>query len=70
MGLVMGSAMRRSGKPYGLLLMVVGFCYAAIFVLGVLGLWAVAAQFQLVFLVLLPLWALLTGIALLRQRAS
>ncbi|NEX23561.1 hypothetical protein G3480_25330 [Thiorhodococcus mannitoliphagus] len=67
--LVMGSAMRRSGKPYGLLLMLVGFCYAAVFVLGVLGVWSVVAQFQLVFLVLLPLWSLLTGIALLRQRA-
>ena len=68
--LVMGSAMRRSGMPYGRLLMVVGICYAAIFVLGVLGLWTVAEQFQLVFLLLLPLWALLTGISLLRQRAS
>ncbi len=69
-GLVMGSAMRRAGRPYGLLLMAVGVCYASIFVLGVLGIWAVAQQFQLVFLILLPLWALLTGISLLRQRAS
>lgn len=69
-GLVMGSTMWRAGKPYGRLLMVVGFCYGAVFVLGVLGLWSVTQQFQLVFLILLPLWSLLTGIALLRQRTN
>jgi len=69
-GLVMGRAMRASGMPYGRLLMVVGVCYAAVFIIGILNFWAVAELFQMVFLILLPLWALLTGIALLRQRTS
>ncbi len=68
-GMVMGRAMRASGMPYGRLLMVVGACYAAVFIIGILNFWAVAELFQMVFLVLLPLWALLTGMALLRQGA-
>jgi len=69
-GLVMGKAMSASGMPYGRLLMVVGALYASVFVVGVLQLWAVAEVIQTAFLVLLPLWALLTGIALLRQPAN
>ncbi len=69
-GLVMGKAMRASGMPYGRLLMVVGALYASVFVVGVLQLWAVAELIQTLFLILLPLWALLTGIALLRQPAN
>ncbi len=68
--LVMGKAMRASGMPYGRLLMANGACYAAAFVAGVLRWWAVVELIQMVFLILLPLWALLWGIALLRQRAT
>ncbi|TPG76410.1 hypothetical protein EAH78_18820 [Pseudomonas arsenicoxydans] len=67
-GLTIGSAMRASQMPYGRLLMAVGVCYAGGFVAGVLGLSQLAEVIQMVFIVLLPLWALLTGVALLRQR--
>ncbi len=67
-GLVMGRAMRTSGLPYGRLLMVNGACYAAVFLAGALQLWAVTELIQMVFLILLPLWALLMGLALLRRR--
>ena len=69
-GLVMGKAMRASGMPYGRLLMVVGALYASVFVVGVLNLWAVAELIQFVFLILLPMWAVLTGVSLLRQPAN
>ncbi|MDB6145611.1 MAG: hypothetical protein JWP80_4655 [Pseudomonas sp.] len=68
-GLIIGSAMRASGMPYGRLLMAVGVCYASGFVAGVLGLSQLGEVIQMVFIVLLPLWAFLTGVALLRQRA-
>jgi hypothetical protein len=68
--LVMGRAMRVSGMPYGRLLMAVGVCYASGFVAGVLGLTELGELIEMVFIVMLPLWALLSGIALLRQRGD
>lgn len=67
-GIVMGRAMNASGLPYGRLLMVVGVLYASVFVAGVLGILPLVELIQAVFLVLLPLWAILTGVHLLRQR--
>ncbi|MBK5356571.1 hypothetical protein JFU37_29410 [Pseudomonas sp. TH41] len=67
-GLVIGKAMRASGMAYGRLLMVVGACYISAFFTGVLGLEEMEGIIQAVFFILLPLWALLTGIALSRQR--
>lgn len=66
-GWLVGSALHRSGRPYGRLLMAVGLCYAGAFVAGVLGLTAVFEVVQSGFIVLLPLWSLLTGIHLLRS---
>ncbi|WP_339675570.1 hypothetical protein [uncultured Zhongshania sp.] len=66
-GVVVGRAIHRSGMPFGRLLMFVGLCYATAFVTSVLGLTVVFELVQLIFILLLPLWALLTGIHLLRN---
>jgi heme exporter protein D len=53
---------------YGRLLMVAGAAYVGVFITGVLGLVELAALVQLIAIFLLPLWAILSGIHMLRQR--
>lgn len=65
--LLMGATMHRAGMPYGRLLMANGVCYASAFVGTVLGFPQVLELAQAIFIILLPLWMLLTGVALLRQ---
>ncbi|MDT4860474.1 hypothetical protein FQZ97_950410 [compost metagenome] len=69
-GLVVGYAMRASGMAYGRLLMAAGAAYAGVFIAGVLGLAELATLVQLIAIFLLPLWALLSGIHMLRQRGE
>jgi hypothetical protein len=67
-GLVVGYAMRTCEMAYGRLLMVAGAAYVGVFITGVLGLVELAALVQLIAIFLLPLWAILSGIHMLRQR--
>jgi len=68
--LVMGRAIRAGGMPYGGLLMAVGVCYASVFVAYIVGLRQLGELIEIAFVILLPLWSLLIGSALLRQRAE
>jgi hypothetical protein len=68
--IVMGRAMRASGLPFGRLLVTVGLCYCVAFVAGVLGADEIGDIIEMIFIVLLPLWALLSGVAMLRQRGA
>ncbi len=69
-GIATGLAMRAQGRKFGLLLCVVGLLYATTFVLGVYGAGQAEQTVQLIMLVALPLWMLLTGVALLREKAG
>lgn len=66
---VMGPLLRRHGIPYGRLLMVCGALYGVAFIAEFTGARAPTELLQTVAVLLLPLWMLLTGIALLRQRS-
>lgn len=69
-GLIMGRALRAEGWGWGRLLMACAGLYGAGFVAQFLGAGQLAEGLSLIAVMLLPLWLLLTGIALLRQKES
>lgn len=66
-GWVVGKGLRASGVRYGTLLMASGLAYGAFFVAIAVGSAEAASGIQTVAIILLPVWALLTGIDLLRK---
>jgi hypothetical protein len=63
-----GTALKSAGLRYGPLLVLAGVAYGAYFILVVVGQGAIAELIEFAGLLLLPLWMLLTGITLLRER--
>jgi hypothetical protein len=68
--LLLGPILRRQRRAYGSLLMVCGVLYLVAFGAEFLGLRTIAELCETLGVVLLPLWLLLTGIALVRVGKS
>ena len=66
--IAVGSASKAAGLRYGRMLMLAGLLYGGYFILGAVGAAELAIVLELIGLFVLPLWMLLTGIGLLRER--
>ncbi len=66
-GIVVGRALWATGDRLGVLLMACGGLFGLVFVAGIAGFAEAGQVLELATLVLLPLWALLAGLKLLRR---